>query len=46
MPDQIRLAINGANGRMGQALHDLLHGDSGFELIAAGSGSSEWRFLR
>jgi len=43
MPDQIRLAINGANGRMGQALQDLLHGDSRFELVAAVSASSEWR---
>ncbi|HKZ11534.1 MAG TPA: 4-hydroxy-tetrahydrodipicolinate reductase [Rhodanobacteraceae bacterium] len=43
MPDQFRLAINGANGRMGQALQDLLHGDARFELIAAVGASSEWR---
>lgn len=43
MPDLLRLAINGSNGRMGRALQDLLHGDARFELVAAIGASSEWR---
>jgi len=42
MRDPPRLAINGANGRMGQALQDLLHGDPRFQLVAAIGASSEW----
>lgn len=43
MPDLFRLAINGANGRMGRALRDLLHDDARFELVAAIGTSSDWR---
>ena len=45
MPDLLRLAINGANGRMGRELQDLLHGDTRFELVAAIGASSEWRHV-
>ncbi|HJR14436.1 MAG TPA: 4-hydroxy-tetrahydrodipicolinate reductase [Rhodanobacteraceae bacterium] len=43
MSDLLRLAVNGARGRMGRALQDLLHGDARFDLVAAISASSEWR---
>lgn len=43
MTDLLRLAINGANGRMGRALQALLHDDARFELAAAIGASSEWR---
>lgn len=43
MSDGIRIAINGANGRMGRALQTFLGGDARFELAAAISASSEWR---
>lgn len=43
MPDRFRLAINGANGRMGRALRDLLQNDARFELVAAIGASSDWR---
>lgn len=43
MRDRLRLAINGANGRMGRALQDLLHDDARFELAAAIGASNEWR---
>jgi 4-hydroxy-tetrahydrodipicolinate reductase len=38
-----RLAINGANGRMGQALQGVLHGDTRFELVATIGASRDWR---
>jgi 4-hydroxy-tetrahydrodipicolinate reductase len=43
VPDLLRLAINGADGRMGRALQDLLRGDTRFELVAAIGASSDWR---
>lgn len=43
MRNPSRLAINGASGRMGQALQDLLHGDARFELVATIGASSDWR---
>jgi 4-hydroxy-tetrahydrodipicolinate reductase len=43
MPSPVKLAINGANGRMGRALQDLLRGDARFELVAAIAASSGWR---
>jgi 4-hydroxy-tetrahydrodipicolinate reductase len=43
MPNPIRVAINGANGRMGRALQDLLHDDARFELAATIGASSGWR---
>ena len=43
MSDSIRLAINGANGRMGRALQALLHDDARFALEAAITASDEWR---
>lgn len=39
----IRLAINGANGRMGRALQALLRDDARFELVASINTSSEWQ---
>lgn len=41
----IRLAINGANGRMGHALQALLHDDARFDLDAAVHASGEWHNL-
>lgn len=35
MTRPLRLAVNGATGRMGRVLLDLLHGDGRFELVAA-----------
>ena len=43
MPEPIRLALNGANGRMGRALQALLHDDARFEMVAAIHASEEWR---
>ncbi|MES2405111.1 MAG: 4-hydroxy-tetrahydrodipicolinate reductase [Pseudomonadota bacterium] len=43
MRNPLRLAINGANGRMGRALQTLLHDDARFELAVAISASDEWR---
>lgn len=42
MPNRIRLAINGANGRMGRALQTLLASDARFELCATISRSGDW----
>jgi 4-hydroxy-tetrahydrodipicolinate reductase len=42
MPKPLRLAINGANGRMGRALQRLLRDDSRLELSAATSASNQW----
>lgn len=42
MTQSISIAINGANGRMGRALQDLLQGDARFELVAAVGASSGW----
>ncbi|TAN02278.1 MAG: 4-hydroxy-tetrahydrodipicolinate reductase, partial [Rhodanobacteraceae bacterium] len=42
MPSQFRLAINGANGRMGRALQGLLRDDVRFELAACVNASSDW----
>lgn len=42
MSSPIRLAINGANGRMGQALQRLLRGDERFTLAACVGVSEEW----
>jgi 4-hydroxy-tetrahydrodipicolinate reductase len=42
MPNLIRLAINGANGRMGRALQTLLQGDGRFTLAACVQSSEEW----
>lgn len=39
----IRLAINGAHGRMGRALQMLLHDDARFELVAVVNTSDAWR---
>ena len=43
MTRPVRLAINGASGRMGHALLGLLHGDARFELVHAvvAAGSSQ-----
>lgn len=38
----LRLAVNGANGRMGRTLRDLLRDDARFELAAAIGASDEW----
>lgn len=43
MRNPLRLAINGANGRMGLALQQLLREDARFELVAAIGASDEWR---
>ncbi|MGH8214632.1 MAG: 4-hydroxy-tetrahydrodipicolinate reductase [Rhodanobacteraceae bacterium] len=43
MPDLLRLAINGADGRMGRALQALLHDDARFELAACLNASGGWR---
>ena len=42
MSDPLRLAINGANGRMGQALQRLLQNDARFDLTARISSSEDW----
>jgi 4-hydroxy-tetrahydrodipicolinate reductase len=42
MPDQFRLAINGAGGRMGRALQTLLREDARFELAAMIDTSGDW----
>ncbi|MDE2271515.1 MAG: 4-hydroxy-tetrahydrodipicolinate reductase [Xanthomonadaceae bacterium] len=38
----VRLAINGASGRMGRALQELLRDDARFELAVCINASSEW----
>lgn len=43
MSSPIRLAINGANGRMGRVLQDLLRDDARFELVACVNASDDWR---
>jgi 4-hydroxy-tetrahydrodipicolinate reductase len=43
MPDPLRLAITGANGRMGRALQALLCDDARFALAVAIGASDEWR---
>jgi 4-hydroxy-tetrahydrodipicolinate reductase len=43
MSDVIKLAINGANGRMGRALQALLRDDARFALTATVAASDEWR---
>lgn len=43
MSDPIRLAVSGANGRMGRALQALLHGDARFDLAGCISASDQWR---
>lgn len=42
MSDSLRVAINGATGRMGQALQRLLHSDARFDLAARVSSSDDW----
>jgi 4-hydroxy-tetrahydrodipicolinate reductase len=42
MPDLLRLAINGAAGRMGRALQELVRDDARFELAGCVNASSEW----
>lgn len=42
MAERVRLAINGANGRMGQALQRLLRDDGRFTLAACVNSSEEW----
>ena len=42
MSDCIRLAINGANGRMGRALQRLLKDDPRFMLAACVGAAEEW----
>ncbi len=43
MRNPFRLAISGANGRMGRALQALLRDDARFELAQCIHASSEWR---
>lgn len=43
MSASIQLAINGANGRMGRALQDLLRDDARFELAACINASADWQ---
>lgn len=43
MTNVIKLAINGANGRMGRALQALLHDDGRFDLVAAINASDARR---
>lgn len=43
MRNPLRLAINGANGRMGRTLQALLRDDVRFVLTAAVTASGEWR---
>jgi 4-hydroxy-tetrahydrodipicolinate reductase len=45
MPDPIRIAVNGANGRMGRALQQLLQADGRFMLAACVGTSEEWSHL-
>jgi 4-hydroxy-tetrahydrodipicolinate reductase len=42
MRTAIQLGINGANGRMGQALQRLLQNDTRFDLVARISSSEDW----
>lgn len=42
MSTPLRLALNGANGRMGQALQRLLQDDARFMLAACVNASEEW----
>ena len=42
MANAVQCAINGANGRMGRALQDLLRDDARFELVACVNASAEW----
>lgn len=42
MANRWRLALNGAEGRMGQALQGLLREAAGFELVAALDATSSW----
>lgn len=43
MPDPIRLAIAGAQGRIGRALQTLLRDDTRFKLVARINASSDWQ---
>lgn len=43
MSDFLRLAINGASGRMGRAVQALLQEDARFELVTGINASGEWR---
>lgn len=43
MSNPIRLAINGATGRMGRALQTLLQDDARFELVARIASSEDWK---
>lgn len=43
MPEPIRLALNGANGRMGRAFQALLRDDARFELAAKITRNDDWR---
>lgn len=43
MPKPLQLAINGADGRMGRALQELLRDDARFTLAAKVSGGDAWR---
>lgn len=43
MSHVIKLAVNGANGRMGRALQALLRDDARFELAACVNASDGWR---
>lgn len=43
MAKPLRLAVNGANGRMGRALQTLLREDARFALTATVTASDEWR---
>ena len=45
MPNPIRLAINGASGRMGRALQQLLQEDGRFMLAACITTSEEWSHI-
>lgn len=42
MPDLFRLAINGAEGRMGRALQGLVRDDARFDLAGRVNASPEW----
>ncbi len=43
MADPVRLAINGANGRMGRALQALVRDDARFQLAAGINASTDWK---
>ena len=43
MHSPIRLAVNGANGRMGRAFQTLLQDDERFELVAKIARNDDWR---